>query len=280
MPNQNPAGANQPLNQHPLPINKRYTLGMDARIVTNLVEDMQYEVIPVPPKGVVREISAIATQSLYNGEGNADIDEASIYLKDKSGRLWFLSGLTGGALSAGDASDFSGSWPLFLLGEDDFFEGAFLVLSGGAGPGVISAQAHWADVRNVIRKITELSTSNQRISPEIPVGNVGVTPGNDQVPQTALPIYNFDNIDHNVVFELFNGSVSTVVGTTTVALSPEPGVRASFTSPDLATVVVPHGWELRARLLESLSDGGPVFAPQHLVLTNYAPVRQDQGGAY
>jgi hypothetical protein len=282
MPNQNPSGANQPLNQHPLPANRRYQLGMDARIIDAVVAATSYEVVPTPPEGVVRDLG-LGLQEFTVGEGALDATDCEFYFVDSQGREVQL--VTSAAEAAdsvfpGIAGTLLGGAPLFLMPEDGgiFFRFA----AGGTGGGNNVLQSAWADTRNVYRQVTQLSTSPQAILPATPEGNVLFTPNFDQVPSTADLIgVNFDGAPVDILFELYDGINTVRLGPpVTVPLAPTPGaLGAALAGVPATSIVQPPGWEVRATIVSAApAEAVEVYA--YYCFANQGPVRQDQGGAY
>jgi hypothetical protein len=278
MPNNNPSGANQPLNQHPLPLNYRYALGMDGRILENLVAATPYLLVEPGDAGVVREISPFGRFALHVGVGAADVTNIRFYLRDAQG-LEYPIGTFAGPVAAGATQSFTWSRPYFLLGQE--FTGAYVSFTGGAG-GNIQLFGSWSDVRHVdAQRVLSLSQNPQNIYPDVPIGNAGWMPGNDQSPGAPLPTFNFDDIPHNVLYQLYDGQNLFDVETVTVGAAVVAGVQAAYAQgTDIASIPIPYGWELRATLQEALNGAGPVRTIQDATFTNQGPVRQDQGGAY
>jgi hypothetical protein len=280
MPNNNPSGPNQPLRHHPLPLNGRYSLGEDAVIHNNMVADTDYQMVPAPPEGVVRDASVIAGQFLVAGEGAADLVDVEARFVDRNGRE---TRLTLDAAVAADTLFPSGLtiWgaPFFLLSEDGGIN--FRWASGGGGGEANVAHSSWQDVRNVYRQITALSTQRQSVLPAPREGECLVMPNFDQVPSNLFPVMNFSDADADVLLELYDGSDNVrIQAPTTIPAAVTPGVLGSIGYAYLApALAIPPGWELRARLLTP-APSHPVELYAFYQLTNQGPVRQDQGGAY
>lgn len=269
MPNQNPAGANQPLNQHPIPLHQIYHVAADSKMVTGLtVASGDVQLVAPPPVGGVRFCPTEAFGLVRVDGSGTDSATLQLVYKDGGGREIVMDETT---VTPGSLNELDVEVP-YLLPSD---EGIFIRVTDDSD-GEVKAVAHWRDVRGVSRFDTVLSPSWQRIHDLAPNGNVRftLTPSFEGEDPTAARILNYDDKSHTINLRLTDGSETINLG------SEGPVSAGELASFDALFLPTPPGWYYEAQLEEAVG-GGP--APRLLLpmgLTNQGPARQDQGGAY
>ncbi len=271
MPNQNPSGPNQPLNQHPVPQEEIYGLAKDAKIYPDLdAASGDVLIVPPPVAGGRRKVSGCISAGV-TGTGTVSATVALVY-KNKNGNEAILSTVTPAGLTGPE--DFEVS--MFLVPED---EGLFLRVTTDAPGEKVFAFAQWDDVRNIERADTPLTDSFQNVNPPTPLGNTAFSPRifipDEEEFEALVHIYNFDTDPHDFEIEATDGT--TTLGPITLAsgVPAGEGVRTP-----LPCTYLPPGFFFRARVSAgAIETKAPVFSLP-LSLINQGPARQEQGGAY
>lgn len=277
MPNQNLAGSNQPLDQHPRTVERGHVLGADASLFTDIpvaaTPGADTLIIPGPPAGGVRRVSTVlAPLSSFINDSGLELDSIAFVLKKVGGGESILA--TDTTIADGDGFILTGL-PLFL--KDDVI-GIFLRIidAGGAVAGV-SGYATWEDVRNVDQQNTEMpNVAGTRI--EVLSG-----PGDGNTRQVTgglfpVPVWchNYDDVAHNVSMFLSDGSVDIPVGDGSAAVTVAAGASVNLV---IFNVALTPGWSLKAEMTTNVSTRAPVISASYTD-TNQAPVLPEQGGAF
>jgi hypothetical protein len=291
VPNTNPSGANQPLNQHPLPSYQRYVLSRDAQFVKGLTESpangsVNAVVVPAPSDSRVRREILPGSIGITVEAGSADVTGALLMHIDSSGKRALLATLAGGPFSAGESAIFFpfGAGPLdfpFHLLQGD---GGIAVAVLSAGAASVSVYAQWQDVRNVERVNVTLQENVPATLFTAPEGNARILAPSSAIvpPGQGIVGFNWDDTIADVIFELYDGSDSVQVGSVALGATLTPGIGGLSTvgAPVLPSITIPAGWELRATMTSTPNNTGPVELYASASLTNLGEAREDQGGAY
>jgi len=272
MPNNNPAGVNQPLNQHPLPSNKGYALAGDGAMASNIaIASGDILLVPPPSAGGRRQVSFTGVVAyLSNTAGIATLNADLIY-KDANGDE-VLVGQASVALAAA-GSDVASLGPsvggLILMPED---QGLFARVTADPASGVAAVSANWLDVRNVERYDVNLTTVYQTLFANNDYGICRFFSGWDQEADGFPVVLNKDTAAVVIDIRLTDG-------TTTIDLPPISTPAGEIDQPLGVPVVLPPGWTIEARLQAALT-ANPCTIVCAVSKTNQAPARQNQGGAY
>jgi hypothetical protein len=273
MPNSNPSGANQPLNQHPRWVNGLHELAQDAQLLPGPLTALSGDVLLIGPPvtGGVRRLVDPADITLFlSASGGAGSTDVAIVYKDGSGNEIVLASRNLADSAAGATARVQVD--IFLVPSD---LGIFLRVTASTAVGLLSALAKWADVRGVSRQDTVLTTSWQTVAPAAPVGSI-VVPAPGFTGEPVGDIYNYDGILHAVSFRFTDGV--NVIEPAALAVPVAVGGRFNELGLIQSFYPLPPGASLQAQL--AAAPGAPVVASLPVILTNQGPVRQDQGGAY
>lgn len=279
MPNENPSGPNQPLNQHPRPAAEHLVLGKDSLLVTPLPQGgVDTLVVPPPPEGVVREVycdygstqQPMQLNALLFGNTLATPPAMDLIYKDGNGNEIAI----GTATFNTDLRQFRrlnpGNNVGFVLTPDDL--GLFARVTENSD-GVFAFISEWQDVRGVQRQDTVLTTAYQQITPVVPEGNT-VIPALGTTNQGVAPLFLFHNYDPANNADV---TLRVTIGGQSVEWLQTLGMGESgemqFQVPNL-----PPDAKVEAKLDALLAED--VVLSFAYGLTNQSPVRQDQGGAF
>ena len=270
MPNQNPSGPNQPLNQHPTPYADIYVLARDQALFTGLNQASgDVLVIPPPVEGGRRWVDTYSLIATTVGAGTDTADVEVVY-KDGNGNEIVVNAVSVPA---------AGSQPIapdvFILVPED--QGIFLRVTADPPAGSVSAAAKWRDVRNVDRVDVELTTVFQTLFGPADVGNILFCPKVGEEVEGGHAWYlNYDPaLAPNVELRLTDGTNVFLFGAT-----PSPADTATLVA-QLAEFVQssPELW-VQARIDDATGQTEPVVVSVAISKTNQGPAREDQGGAY
>ncbi len=267
--NQSPSGPNQPLSQHPLPSGEKYVLGKDADLLLDADQTVDTLLVPPPPEGAAREVLSDRENAItLFAKSAAGARTTQLIYKDGFGNEIPLNSTGWGG--AGDSFNNwgVGTFSSFILMPEDL--GLFLRQTTPPD-GELSALSGWRDVRNVMRKRTELSTTFKQITPDVPEGTV-LSGSVLRIDGPESWVLNYDSAPIDVIYRYRFGSK---------VIDKTPGINsvAGGVGPFNTAQVVPPGAVVEAALTVAAKTKAPVLN-YHYGLTNQAPVRQDQGGAY
>lgn len=278
MPNANPAGVNQPLDQAPRTAYRAHIIGADASLFTDIPvaasPGADTLIVSGPAAGGVRQVSTVfePLSVFINGAG-LELDSIAFVLKKVGGGESIIT--TDTTITDGDSFLLTGL-PLFL--KDDVI-GVFLRIidAGGAVPGV-SGYASWQDVRNVDQQNTEMpDAAGTRI--EV-LSGPGVGNTRQVTAEGVFPVpvwcHNYDDVSHNVSMFLSNGLVDIPVGDGSAAVVVAAGTSALLV---IFSVGLTPGWSLKAEMTANVSTQTPVISVAYTD-TNQAPVLPDQASAF
>lgn len=290
--NNNPAGVNQGLSQHPLPENGGiHVLGASGTTIPNVPiplaaspTDVLLVAAPAAGSGVVRRIYGSETGGNFGYIKNlsaAATTVGSIVYKDGSGNEAILqSGVTIGA-GGTEGMNLDGD---FFLTEDDAGGGLYFRVGAvlAADPG-IEGYAQSQDVRGVERYITPISNATGKVGllPAIPYGEalrVFSAPG-EEAPASCW-FLNYDTADHGVAVTT---TLFDAVGE--VGLENNGNVPAGTGTPYLDADSAVAGTQGRGENINAIDAGIDVADTTPVIMvavvrTNQGPVKPEQGGAY
>ncbi len=280
MPNANPTGVNQPLDQHPLPYRARHVLGIDGIILPSLQRALDFLIVAPPLATGVREIASNTAGAgvVVNNNSAANITAVGLVFKDSAGNEALLANVA--TVVPGASAQLAPPASFFLMPGD---QGLFVrfTAAGDVADNTVTAYAQWADVRGVERRVATLVQNTAvGLLPAIPNGQaLQVAQSDDEDVLASCFLLNFDTVAHgaNIAFTIGDG-------TNTVPLLESLGDLATLIGGPVFGFNDPSGHH---------SVGGNIFANDSVaatttapvimtafIRTNHGPVGVDQGGAY
>lgn len=279
MPNANPTGINQPLDQHPLPSLRRKILGIDGLILPSMQRGLDILVVPPPSAGGVREVGGEIVPVVVVNESGANITAVALVYKDAAGNEATLA--LDATVMDGTAAQLALPAAFFLMPDDQGLFVRFLRGAGDPADNTVTAYSQWADVRGVERRVVSLITGAQvSLLPAIPQGQaleVALTP--DEEVLASCYLLNYDTIAHgdDIVFTITDGvnevplleslsDLATLIG----------GPVFGFNDPSGHHSI---GWNILAEDSAVQTTTAAVIMTA-FIRTNHGPVAVEQGGAF
>lgn len=271
---------NQPLDIHPgQALMKAEALGADGLFFApgDVIDGGDTLIVPGPPEGVVRRAGGGGGDSSTGVfiTGAIALTGTTYVLKKKAGGEVVLQ--VTGAIGSNSAFFFTGFSPAIFLTDEDV--GIFLRAAGGSGAvDLVTGYSFWTDVRNTEVQNTPILSTDRVVVLSSPADKNFIRHldgfGGSQA-GGALIFYNVDSVDIMALAFLSNGVVDIPFQSFTA-----PYVNGGFAGVlgNFSAALLP-GWSIKVEL-----DIDPVTRPPIVTAvyfdTNFAPVRQDQGGAY
>ncbi|MFB3094408.1 MAG: hypothetical protein ACE10O_00945 [Candidatus Acidiferrales bacterium] len=281
MPNANPAGTNQPLDQHPLPYRGRHVLGIDGIILPNLERAIDFLIVAPPLANGVREIASSTAGAgvVVNNNSGANITAVGLVYKDGNGNEATLASVA--TVVDGASAQLAPPASFFLMPSD---LGLFVRFTAGADvtDNTVTAYAQWADVRGVERQVSTLvqNTAVALLPTSIPYGQaLQLAQSDDEDILASCFLLNYDTVAHgaSIAFTISDG-------TNTVPLLESLGAVATLIGDTVFGFNDPSGHHGRGRnIFANDSVAATTTAPVIMtafIRTNHGPVGIDQGGAF
>jgi hypothetical protein len=263
-------GKNNPL----MPNVDHYTVAKDADLLINIPRtpiDVDTLIVPPPDAGGSREIlmplGATGPGILLFLQGATLAIRTILLYKDSRGNLTFLNDATWGPGTGNEILYWGPIGNAFLFPED---RGLFVRVANSPNDGKLSVLPTWRDVRNVHHQDTVLTTSYQKIHPDIPAGSA--------ISGTIAP-------DGGSLSKIFNYSIDpalvslrwTFPGGKVIEQLPPRTVGAMSNSFFNEVQTVPAGAFVEAKLAAPIATPGAIL---RLIygLTNDGPMSQNAGG--
>ena len=262
------------LSAHPLPFSGYKLLGAGSTALFGVTTG-DHLLAPPPPEGVARLVSGISnpTMGIVKSAGPLAPGDIQLIIKNESGDVVVLSQNSGGEVAGN--SFLLGGYPVYVSEKD---QGVFLRLSNGATADCYGSLFDTRNITPLYVDVTAIYPNTQPLLSCNKTGQVLLCPFLDLI-GWATTVLNYDSNPHTLRCFLTDGINS---GETQSPLSNNnqslPPQTAGGVNP---LPMLLDGWSMSV-CLGALDT--PPTKPVRVILgtqlTNLAPVRQDQGGAF
>lgn len=277
MPNQNPAGINQPLDQRPIPSAEKFIVGADQLLITDVQDSTDVVVVTIPSDpSVVREVGGIGLVNVAGTTGNVTVN---LVYQDPSGNEAIIA--TGTlSLAAESRLTLTPEAPFFLTSEDT----GLVIRTTNSEADAVEGISQWTDIRGVERNVVTLvSATAVGLLPAIAEGRaLRVVPGTaaQQEGELSSWLLNFDSLTHATLTASVKNSGGTSVRIPLAGgLSVAAGVGGQIFEPSLKTGHHTTGGNINVTDASTFGTGAPVIMTA-FVRTNLGEVAPEQASAF